>query len=111
MLQAAFGSDADGNERLAIVNKCERWRSVLSCQGCRCFHRRLAGVFATEAQAHRQARGLPMLGGFVAELRIPTLTPEGQPQNLVYERTLRTPGHHTLWASPALLLACVGCPP
>jgi|GEM_PF-1521566 hypothetical protein len=64
-------------------------------------------VFATEAQAHRQARSLPMLGEFVTELHIPAVTPEEQPQNLVYERTLRTPGHHTLWAAPALLLACV----
>jgi len=49
----------------------------------------------------------PMLGEFVTELHIPAVTPEEQPQNLVYERTLRTPGHHTLWAAPALLLACV----
>lgn len=58
-------------------------------------------VFATEAQAHRQARAYPMLGGFVAELVIPAGA------DLTYERTLRTPGHHTLWAAPALLHGCV----
>jgi hypothetical protein len=64
-------------------------------------------VFATEAQARRQARSYPMLGGFIAEIVFPPPTSEGLPFDLICERTLRTPGHYTLWAVPALLLACV----
>lgn len=55
-------------------------------------------VFATEAQAHRQARAYPLLGSFVAEASIPAGAA------VVWERTLRTPGHHTAWGSPAELL-------
>ncbi len=58
-------------------------------------------VFATEAQAHRQARAYPPLGGYVVELTIPGGA------EVTYERTCHTPGHHTLWAAPALLLGCV----
>ena len=57
-------------------------------------------VFATEAQAHRQSRAYPVLGGFIAELHIPAGV------DAMYSRTLSTPGHHTLWAAPALLLSC-----
>ena len=56
-------------------------------------------VWATEAQARRQARGLPFLGSYIAEMDIPT--------NVRCERTRRTPGHYTIWGNPAVLLACV----
>jgi hypothetical protein len=65
---------------------------------------RLAGgisVFRTEAQARRHARRMPMLGAYLAEVAIPSGAPVHS------ERTLRTPGHHTLWGTPAFLLACV----
>jgi hypothetical protein len=63
--------------------------------------RLLAGVsvYRTEAQARRKARQYPALGAFIAELALP-------PQ-LVAERTTPSPGHHTLWAPPEALLACV----
>jgi hypothetical protein len=58
-------------------------------------------VFRTEAQAHRHARRMPMLGTHIAEVAIAASAP------VHVERTLRTPGHHTLWGKPAFLLACV----
>ena len=58
-------------------------------------------VFQTETQARRHARRMPMLGAYIAEIAILTGTP------VRYERTLRTPGHHTLWGNPAVLLAAV----
>lgn len=58
-------------------------------------------VFRTEAQAQRHARRMPMLGVYIAEVATPSDAPVRS------ERTLRTPGHHTLWGSPAFLLACV----
>jgi len=59
-------------------------------------------VYATLAQARRKARGVTVLGRFVAQLEIPDET-------LVRaERTFsRSPGHHTLWAEPAELLRYV----
>lgn len=63
--------------------------------------RLLAGVsvYRTEAQARRKARQYPALGAFVAELALPP--------GIAVERTTPSPGHHTLWASPEALLACV----
>lgn len=58
-------------------------------------------VFRTEAQAQRHARRMPMLGRYLAEVAIASSAP------VRAERTLRTPGHHTLWGNPAFLLACV----
>jgi hypothetical protein len=57
-------------------------------------------VFATLAQARRKARGAPYLGPQVAQLRIP----EGASAR--FERT-RGPGHYTLWAEAAAVLARV----
>jgi hypothetical protein len=56
-------------------------------------------VFATESQARRQARRLPNLGSYIAELAIPA-TAHCEP-------TLRTPGHHTVWGDPSTLLDCI----
>lgn len=57
-------------------------------------------VYATRAQAQREARGAPYLGSDVAELRIP----DGADAR--FERT-RGPGHHTLWADPTAALGWV----
>ena len=59
-------------------------------------------VYATETQAHRKARAVPALGGFIAAVDVP----EGG--SIRYERTLRSSGHHTLWGDAALLLRRVG---
>ena len=58
-------------------------------------------VQATLAQARRRCRASPALGQYVAVLRVPT---DG---TVRYERTLKAPGHHTLWAEPAVLVALV----
>lgn len=58
-------------------------------------------VFATERQARNQAMDLPLLGSYIAALTIPDDAP------VRVERTLRTRGHHTLWAEPSLLLRCI----
>jgi hypothetical protein len=58
-------------------------------------------VYVTEAQAHRKARVSPMLGSHLAELDIPET---GQ---IRWERTTGSPGHYTLWGSPAQLLECM----
>ena len=58
-------------------------------------------VNATEAQARRRARQMPMLGSHIARLDVP---PDAAVRA---ERTTRTPGHYTLWADPAALLTCV----
>jgi hypothetical protein len=58
-------------------------------------------VQSTLAQARRRRRASPMLGEFVAVLRVPT---DG---SVRYARTLSTEGHHTVWADPPLLLGMV----
>ena len=58
-------------------------------------------VNATEQQARNRAHDMPWLGTFIARLEVP----EGS--MIRSERTLRTRGHHTLWAGPAELVACV----
>jgi len=55
-------------------------------------------VFETEEQARRQAHQYPQLGSFIVELDIPL------DANVECERTTRTEGHWTIWASPAYLL-------
>lgn len=58
-------------------------------------------VQSTLAQARRRRRASPMLGDYIAVLRVPT---DGSVRN---ERTLSADGHHTLWGDPAVLLALV----
>jgi hypothetical protein len=58
-------------------------------------------VYSTLSQARRKHRLSPVLGSFIAVLRIPT---DG---SVRYARTLGGDGHHTLWAAPAELSAFV----
>lgn len=58
-------------------------------------------VWATEAQARRNAARYPNVGRFIAAIRIEADMP------IRIERTLRRPGHHTLWGEPADLLTRV----
>lgn len=58
-------------------------------------------VYATEAQARRQALAYPFLGPYLARLEIPDTGP------IRFERTTRSRGHYTLWGEPGALLACV----
>jgi hypothetical protein len=55
-------------------------------------------VYATEAQARRKARSLPLLGRFIAAVVL------SEDDSVRVERTLSTAGHHTLWGDAALLL-------
>jgi hypothetical protein len=55
-------------------------------------------VFATETQARNQAKDFPLLGGYIAQVDVPDDAP------VRVERTLRTRGHHTVWADPQVLL-------
>lgn len=57
-------------------------------------------VQSTLAQARRRSRISPMLGRFIAAVRVPT---DG---SIRFERT-RGEGHHTLWGDAADLLARV----
>ncbi len=57
-------------------------------------------MWATEAQARRNARRFPALGGYIAVLRVPEDAP------IRVDRT-RGPGHHTLWGRPSTFLNCV----
>jgi hypothetical protein len=56
-------------------------------------------VFSTLNQARRKARVSPMLGAYVAVLRVPT---DG---SVRFMRTLGGDGHHTLWGEPVDLMA------
>lgn len=56
-------------------------------------------VFATAAQAARVARRYQM-GNYVAELLLPE-------EGVEIRRTGRARGHHTVWASPDVLLRSV----
>ena len=58
-------------------------------------------VFSTLSQARRKRRRSPVLGQYVAVLRVPT---DG---SIRFERTFREEGHHTIWADEALLLSFV----
>lgn len=51
-------------------------------------------MYSTAAQAKRTARRRPRLGGFVATVTMPT---DG---SMIWERTLSTDGHHTVWGEP-----------
>jgi hypothetical protein len=68
-------------------------------------------VFATEAQARRKARGIPVLGTAIAELDIPSAAlewPEGdlfaRDPPFYVERSLKSSGHYTMWGDPSVLL-------
>ena len=58
-------------------------------------------MYQTEAQARRKARGLPMLGRFIAEVEVP------ETEAMRVERTTTSAGHHTVWGDPDGLLAAV----
>ena len=58
-------------------------------------------VYSTEAQARRKRRASPILGPYIAVLRVPT---DG---SVRIERTLVGDGHHTIWGEPDRLLALV----
>lgn len=58
-------------------------------------------VHATEAQSRAKARSRPWFGGFIARLEIPD---DG---TVEWARTAGGRGHHTLWARPETLLACI----
>lgn len=58
-------------------------------------------VFNTETQARNKGRDYPFLGSFIAQLDIPDNAP------VRWARTLRTPGHHSVWGDPTYLLGCV----
>ena len=58
-------------------------------------------VFSTLAQARRKHRVSPILGSYVAVLRVPT---DG---SVRFERTLGGDGHHTIWGTPASMMAMV----
>lgn len=58
-------------------------------------------VYATAAQARRMARRYPRHGAFIAHLEVEAGAP------VRFERTLSTPGHHTMWAMPAYLITQV----
>src|SRR6476646_10796272 len=58
-------------------------------------------VFSTLNQARRKQRLSPILGAFIARIRVPT---DG---SVRFERTLGGDGHHTIWGEPAYLLSLV----
>jgi hypothetical protein len=58
-------------------------------------------VFDQDAQARQKALATPYLGQYIAELQVREDDP------LRYERTLRTPGHYTLWGSSDVILSRV----
>jgi hypothetical protein len=51
-------------------------------------------VYATEAQARKQARAKPWLGKYIAEI----VVIEGDP--ITFRRSGSGAGHHTLWGDP-----------
>jgi hypothetical protein len=55
----------------------------------------------TESQARARGRGMPWLGGSIAEVAIPD---DG---SVAFERTGKSRGHFTLWGDPTKLLGCV----
>ncbi len=58
-------------------------------------------AFATEAQARRMGRRLPIPGRFIAVVEVAETQGSASIQ---YERTLETAGHYTLWGDPAAIL-------
>ena len=58
-------------------------------------------VYSTANQARRKRRTSPVLGDYVAVLRVPT---DG---SIRFARTLGGDGRHTLWAGPSVLIELV----
>ena len=58
-------------------------------------------VFSTLNQARRKQRVSPVLGTFIAVLRVPT---DG---SVRFARTLGGDGHHTVWGDPSYLRSLV----
>ena len=58
-------------------------------------------VYSTLNQARRKQRVSPVLGSYIAILRVPT---DGM---IRFARTLGGDGHHTLWGEPAHLRSLV----
>jgi len=59
-------------------------------------------VYATLAQAHRKALDFPLLGEYIAELRV------SETEEVRVARTVMgSRGHHTIWGDPADLLGTV----
>ena len=59
-------------------------------------------VYNTENQVRKKARGVPILGAYIAELTIPDYAP-------VYDaKTTKSSGHYTLWGRPAAIMSFVG---
>lgn len=58
-------------------------------------------VHATEAQARRKARQVPVLGRRLAELRV------ANNAGLIVERTAGGAGHHTIWGDAAAISSAV----
>jgi hypothetical protein len=54
-------------------------------------------VYSTIRQARRKRRTSPILGSYIVVLRVPI---DG---SVRIERTLRDPGHHTIWAEVAVV--------
>jgi hypothetical protein len=55
----------------------------------------------TRERADTLQRRFPRLGAYIAVLNIPI------DSGIRVERTLREPGHHTVWGDPGELLQCV----
>ena len=58
-------------------------------------------VYDSEARARRKAFDFPLLGSYIAAIRIEDDDP------IRAERTTSSRGHYTLWGDPALMLARV----
>ena len=58
-------------------------------------------VYDLEARARRKASDFPLLGSYIAAIRV-----EGD-DPIRAERTTSSRGHYTLWGEPALMLARV----
>lgn len=58
-------------------------------------------AYNTEAQARRKARGFPLLGAYIAELRLQ------EDPAITYERTTKSTGHFTIWGDARHLMECV----
>jgi hypothetical protein len=69
----------------------------------RMYHRLWDGLSAYDRAdaAHAKAMVSPMLGRYVAELRVPPGSP------IRIEQTTGEASHHTLWGDPSDLLGCV----